>query len=256
MTSEPSIKFICLKWGTKYGPEYVNRLYGSIRRFYRKPHSFLCFTDDTRGLRSEIEVKDIEILRKVKNDCFTMEKLFLFDVLDHGGPYCLFDIDILIQSDITRYFDEYKFEEPRFAISARVHGVDIPYVKVAPIYKHNGLCYVNSSFVTWMGDQLKWMPEFYLKNKQIIDYKYKDLDTFLFHCVLNKMHFHPTDMIYSFNHEKGWKDVPIVMFNTSHGRGVELHEAPTWARNLWTSFDSESGSVDLPAELRAEQRLS
>lgn len=256
MTSERPIKFICLKWGTKYGPEYVNRLHESIRRFYRKPHSFLCFTDDARELRPEIEVRDIEDLRRVKNDCFTMEKLFLFEGLDFDGPYCLFDIDILIQSDITAYFDEYKFEEPRFAISARVHGVDIPYTLVAPIFRHTGMCYVNSSFVTWDGDQLKWMPEFYRKNKLIIDYKYKDLDTFLFHCVLNRMHFHPESMIYSFNHEKGWKDIPIVMFNTSHGRGKELHEAPTWARDLWTSFDSELRCARLPSELRAEQRLT
>ncbi|HAU58261.1 MAG TPA: glycosyltransferase, partial [Comamonadaceae bacterium] len=23
---------ICMKWGTKYGPEYVNRLYAMVRR--------------------------------------------------------------------------------------------------------------------------------------------------------------------------------------------------------------------------------
>ena len=23
---------LCMKWGTKYGPEYVNRLYGMVRR--------------------------------------------------------------------------------------------------------------------------------------------------------------------------------------------------------------------------------
>ena len=31
MTSEPRI-VLCMKWGTKYGPEYVNRLYGMVRR--------------------------------------------------------------------------------------------------------------------------------------------------------------------------------------------------------------------------------
>lgn len=247
MTLAGQIKFVCLKWGTKYGPEYVNRLFQSIRRFYNKPHSFLCYTDDARGFRSEIEVRDIAKLRRVENSCFTMEKLFLFDVLDSNDKYCLFDIDILIQSDITAYLDEYDFVEPRFAVSSRVHGIDVPYVKVAPIFFQQGMCYVNSSFVTWKGDQLKWMPEFYLKNKAIIDYKYKDLDTFLFHTVLKKMFFHPQNMIYSFNHEKGRLDVPIVMFNTSHGRGVELHEAPTWARDLWESFDSESVSSRLPS---------
>ena len=255
MTLERPIKFICLKWGDKYGPEYVNRLHESIRRFYRKPHRFLCFTDDARELRPEIEVRDIELLRTVKNDCFTMEKLFLFEGLDFDGPYVLLDIDILIQSDLTAYFDEYHFEEPRFSISARPH-TDVDYVKIAPVFKDYGTCYVNSSFVTWDGDQLKWLPEFYLKNKTIIDYKYKDLDTFLFHTVLRRLKFHPRSMIYSFNHEKGWLDSPIVMFNTSHGRGVELHEGPTWARDLWESFDSVSRSVRLPDEPASERPSS
>lgn len=241
MTSESPIKFICLKWGTKYGPEYVNRLYESIRRLYHKPHRFLCYTDDPRGLRPEVEVRSIDELRRVENTCFTMEKLFLFDGLDYEGPYCLLDIDILIQSDLTPYFDDYKFTEPRFSISSRVH-VDVDYEKIAPVFFQEGMCYVNSSFVTWTGDQLKWLPQFYRDNKAIIDYKYKDLDTFLFHTVLKKIHFHPRKMIHSYNHEKGRVYTPIVMFNTSHGRGVELHEGPSWARDLWTSYDSESGS--------------
>jgi len=252
MTSEEPIKFICLKWGTKYGPEYVNRLHESVRRLYLKPHRFLCYTDDPRGLRPEIEVKNIEELRRVKNTCFTMEKLFLFDGLDFEGPYCLLDIDILIQSDITSYFDEYKFVEPRFTISSAMHS----YIKVAPIFSQEGMCYVNSSFVTWTGDQLKWLPDFYMANKDIIDYKYRDLDTFLFHTVLKKMRFHPQDMIYSFNHEKKRLDSPIVMFNTSHGRGVELHEGPTWAKELWESYDSESGSARLLSEPVAAPRSS
>lgn len=248
MTSEESIKFICLKWGTKYGPEYVNRLRESVRRFYVKPHRFLCFTDDPTGLRQGIEVRDIAELRRVGSDCFTLEKLFLFDGLDFEGPYCLLDIDILIQRDLTEYFNEYKFVEPRFSISARTN-VDTPFELVAPVWSHVGMCYVNSSFVTWTGDQLKWLPKFYLENREIIDYKYKDLDTFLFHTVLRKMHFHPRRMIHSYNEEKGRVHTSIVMFNTSHGRGVELHEGPKWATDLWLSYDSESVSSRLPSEL-------
>ncbi|MBS0591921.1 MAG: glycosyltransferase, partial [Proteobacteria bacterium] len=28
----PARIVLCMKWGTKYGPEYVNRLYGMARR--------------------------------------------------------------------------------------------------------------------------------------------------------------------------------------------------------------------------------
>jgi len=30
--SSPQRHVICMKWGTKYGPEYVNRLYAMVRR--------------------------------------------------------------------------------------------------------------------------------------------------------------------------------------------------------------------------------
>ena len=255
MISESPIKFICLKWGTKYGPEYVNRLFQSICKQYRNPCEFYCYTDDPTNLKPEIKIRDIAELRKVENSCFTMEKLFLFDGLDFEGPYCLLDIDILIQSDITSYFKEYNFIEPRFSICARPH-TDIDYMKAAPIFRDFGTCYVNSSFVTWTGDQLKWMIDFYMNNKKIIDYKYKDLDTFLFHTVLKEMKFHPRNMIYSFNHEKTRLDSPIVMFNTSHGRGVELHEGPTWAKELWESYDSESESSRLLNEYVYEKQSS
>jgi hypothetical protein len=44
-----------MKWGTKYGPDYVNRLYAMVRRHLRGPFRFVCLTDDPRGLRAEVE---------------------------------------------------------------------------------------------------------------------------------------------------------------------------------------------------------
>ena len=32
MNATPARTVLCMKWGTKYGPEYVNRLYGMVRR--------------------------------------------------------------------------------------------------------------------------------------------------------------------------------------------------------------------------------
>jgi hypothetical protein len=44
----------CLKWGTKYAPEYVNRLQDMVRRHLSAPHRFLCFTDDPAGVACEV----------------------------------------------------------------------------------------------------------------------------------------------------------------------------------------------------------
>lgn len=40
----------CVKVGTRYGPEYVNRLASMVARQTTRPHHFLCLTDDPRGL--------------------------------------------------------------------------------------------------------------------------------------------------------------------------------------------------------------
>ena len=46
---------LCFKWGAKYGPEYVNRLFAMVKRNLSLPFAFHCFTDDSQGIRSDIE---------------------------------------------------------------------------------------------------------------------------------------------------------------------------------------------------------
>ena len=53
---------VCMKWGTKYGPEYVNRLYGMLLRNLTGPFRLVCFTDDIAGIRSEVQCQPIPAL--------------------------------------------------------------------------------------------------------------------------------------------------------------------------------------------------
>jgi hypothetical protein len=48
------INIVCLKWGNKYGPEYVNRLYTGVKRNTTVPFKFWCFTDDATGIVPEV----------------------------------------------------------------------------------------------------------------------------------------------------------------------------------------------------------
>lgn len=231
------VNFICLKWGDKYGPEYVNRLYRSVKRYYAGHSSFYCYTDNGFSLDSEIEVRDISLLRREKYDCFTVEKLFLFDSSVTSGCCVLLDLDVLILDDLTSYLDEYGFSEPRFTLS---HKPNQDYPTFANLFFQSGPNYVNSSFVTWRDDQLSWLREFFMDNREIIEYKYLDLDTAVFHTCRRKLKFHPQSVIYSYNAYREKLNSKIVYFNTSHGRGCELHEGPEWAKDLWTSHDSVS----------------
>lgn len=40
----------CVKTGTQYGPEYVNRLASMVERHTTRPHLFVCLTDNPAGI--------------------------------------------------------------------------------------------------------------------------------------------------------------------------------------------------------------
>jgi len=50
------INIVCLKFGTLYGPEYVNRLFWAVRRNTTIPFKFHCFTESQTGIAPEIEI--------------------------------------------------------------------------------------------------------------------------------------------------------------------------------------------------------
>ena len=43
---KPRVNVLCIKWGTKYGSDYVNRLYRMVGRHLRRPFRFVCLTDE------------------------------------------------------------------------------------------------------------------------------------------------------------------------------------------------------------------
>ena len=49
----------CMKWGNKYGPDYVNKLYNMAKRNLTLPFTFVCFTDDADGLLPEIDARPL-----------------------------------------------------------------------------------------------------------------------------------------------------------------------------------------------------
>lgn len=99
---------LCMKWGTKYGPEYVNRLYAMVRRHLRGEFKFVCLTDRTDGIRAEVECLPIPPLALppgIPERGWT--KLTTFEADLHGlkGPALFLDLDVVIVDDITPFFE-------------------------------------------------------------------------------------------------------------------------------------------------------
>lgn len=233
-----TVNFLCLKWGDKYGPEYVNRLHSSIRRTYSGPFNFHCFTDDVSGLKCE--TSSISSLRSHGSKVFTAEKLDLFKSSPFRGPHVLLDLDVLVMRDLSEYFNSYRFCEPRFikCLWQPPHRIYESYFR--------GDCYVNSSFVTWRDDQLEWVHDKFYDNLDVAKLKMKSFDKFLFYSSRRKLNFHPAGVVYAYSFGSEWPDErPQVMrpeyfisiFNTSHKSGVELDQAGGWAKEMWVGYD-------------------
>jgi hypothetical protein len=98
---------ICIKWGTKYGPHYVNRLYGMVRRNLSGPFRFVCLTDDPNGLVEGIETLPIpEVDIPLRHQVSPWRKLALFSPIlgDLTGKALFLDLDILIVGQLDEFF--------------------------------------------------------------------------------------------------------------------------------------------------------
>jgi hypothetical protein len=98
-----------MKWGTKYGPEYINRLYGMVRRHLHGAFDFVCLTDHGEGIRSEVRclpIPDLKLPDGIPERGW--KKLTSFEANLHGltGTALFLDIDIVIVDDITPFFEQ------------------------------------------------------------------------------------------------------------------------------------------------------
>ena len=90
------INIVCLKWGSKYGPEYVNRLYASVKRNTTLAFTFHCFTDDSTGFNSEINSYPLKY-----NLTGWWHKLYFFSAeFPLTGRIVYMDLDTLITGNI------------------------------------------------------------------------------------------------------------------------------------------------------------
>lgn len=102
-------QFICMKWGTLYGAEYVNRLYAMARYYTSGPIRFVCLTDRQEGIRPEIECHDCPIVdiplphrlrgwRKLSTYA-PSEQLFGLT-----GTWLFLDLDVVVTGSLDDFF--------------------------------------------------------------------------------------------------------------------------------------------------------
>ena len=94
---------VCMKWGDKFGAEYVNRLYGMIARNTSLPFKLICFTDNAKGITNEVECRPLppmDLPPNIPERGWRKLSLFQKGIFDQGKEILFFDLDVVIVDTI------------------------------------------------------------------------------------------------------------------------------------------------------------
>lgn len=93
---------VCLKWGDKYSPDYVNNLASMVDRHTSIDHEFICFTEDRKGINKKIRTEPLPTLR---TQGWWYKPMFLGrDLPFEKGTLLFLDLDVVIFNSIDKLF--------------------------------------------------------------------------------------------------------------------------------------------------------
>ena len=98
---------ICMKWGTRYGAEFVNRLYKGVVRNITGPLRFICFTDNSTDLLQGIEIQPlprINLPEEYKWTPWRKLSCWQYPLADMDGDVLFLDIDLVVVGSLDDLF--------------------------------------------------------------------------------------------------------------------------------------------------------
>jgi hypothetical protein len=99
---------ICITWGPKYGPRYVNRLYAMVARNITPPFTFTCFCDSPDGIRPEVRTEplpplDVEMPTGTEG-IWPKARLWGRELGPLTGPVLFMDLDMVVTGNLDGFF--------------------------------------------------------------------------------------------------------------------------------------------------------
>jgi hypothetical protein len=95
------LNVVCLKHGTKYSSDYVNRLHNMVKRHLTVPFNFACFTDNSNGIDTSIEIVKLPDDKRFQG-WWWKPYLFKPEHYQIGDTNLFFDLDMVIVSNIDK----------------------------------------------------------------------------------------------------------------------------------------------------------
>jgi len=97
-----------MKWGDKYGADYVNRLYGMVSRNLTLPFKFICFTENPEGIHSDVEICPLPSLglpENIPERGWLKLATFQNPLADLKGTALFLDLDVVIVDNIDCFVE-------------------------------------------------------------------------------------------------------------------------------------------------------
>ena len=102
------VNVLCMKWGTKYPADYVNRLYSMVARNLNRPFRFVCLTEDAQGLSPEIEsfpLPQLKVTLDGPERGWNKLGVFAENLYNLKGKVLCLDLDLIITGGLDDLFD-------------------------------------------------------------------------------------------------------------------------------------------------------
>ncbi len=189
---------ITIKWGDHlYGPHYVNRLYAGVHRNLSSPFRFVCFTDNSQGIRPEVEVYPLPAINLQAAPHFVNGRklgLFQMGIGDLEGPCLYFDLDVIIVRSIDCFFEYLPGE---FCVCREWLP---PYKRVIQKLFHHAVG-VNTSVFRFEANSMQFVIDGMNEAPQILK-NFKLEQRWVAHVVGERVNWWPAEWVSSFKHRR------------------------------------------------------
>lgn len=98
---------LCMKWGNKYGADYVNRLYNMVKRHTTVPFQMVCLTDQTAGIYEDVichPIPPLDLPQGAPERGWNKLSTFEPEIYGLKGNALFLDLDVVIVDNIDEFF--------------------------------------------------------------------------------------------------------------------------------------------------------
>lgn len=201
------IRVLCVKWGDKYGPEYVTRLRRGVQEHLPIEHEFICLTEDpVSGVDCEPLPCDLPSW---------WAKLGLFRPGLFAGENFYLDLDVIITASLLPLVELLERGDGLWARDDFSYPLRRPRTGLDAAFKRllGGAGTINSSAMLWRGDVARAVWDTW--DDVIMGICHGDQNRISQVLYPDRISFIPDELVHSYKYHvlRGEEIAPVVVFH-------------------------------------------